>query len=151
MSIEEPKTEYDIKAEQFLEKFGLQVSFKLVDCDVPKWEKNSGNYHNHYKVTTKRTERTERINFTFPLTFSFDWWDSTSNTDKDIKPTAYDALSSISSDSQVFDSFEDFCGEFGYDEDSREAERIWKSYSKLSAKVNAFFTEEELEALSEIQ
>lgn len=64
-------------------------------------------------------------------------------------PTAYDLLSCL----QKYDvgSFEDFCWDFGYDTDSRTAERIYKAVCKEWEKVSRFFTSEEIEQLQEIQ
>jgi len=60
-------------------------------------------------------------------------------------------LTCVSSDSNVYDSFEDFCGEFGYDTDSRKAEGTWKKVKKFADRINAFFTETELEEFQEIR
>lgn len=67
---------------------------------------------------------------------------------KPIKPTLYDVLSCL----QKYDvgSFEDFCSEFGYDEDSRSAEKIYKAVVKEFEAMERLFTNEELEILAEI-
>ena len=64
-------------------------------------------------------------------------------------PTEYDVISCI----QKYDvgSFDDFCGDFGYDTDSRKAEKIYKAVCKEFEKVSIFFTDTELEQLQEIQ
>ena len=36
--------------------------------------------------------------------------------------------------------FEDFCDEYGYDTDSRKAERTWKSCQRTAAKIARVFT-----------
>lgn len=48
------------------------------------------------------------------------------------------------------DDFHDFCGNFGYDEDSRSAERIWKACVETAAKIYSSFTTEELNILEEL-
>lgn len=48
-------------------------------------------------------------------------------------------------------TFEDFCREFGYDEDSRTAEKTYKAVLKEWKAMNRMFTDEELEQLREIQ
>lgn len=65
------------------------------------------------------------------------------------EPTLYSVLACL----QKYDvgSFEDFCGEFGYDEDSRQAERIYKAVTKEFKNMQRLFTCEELELLQEIQ
>lgn len=48
-------------------------------------------------------------------------------------------------------TFEDFCSEFGYDEDSRTAERIYIAVIKEYKDLTRIFTEKQMEELSEIQ
>jgi len=48
-------------------------------------------------------------------------------------------------------NFQNFCGDFGYDTDSRKAEKIYKAVCKEWEKVNTFFSESELIELQEIQ
>jgi len=63
-------------------------------------------------------------------------------------PTAYDLLASITD----YDpgSFSDFCSDFGYDEDSRSAEKTYKNVKKEYVKVVNFFTSEQLDEIQEI-
>lgn len=44
-------------------------------------------------------------------------------------------------------TFEDFCGEFGYDEDSESAEKTYNSVLDEWQNMKALFTDEELEVL----
>jgi hypothetical protein len=129
------KSEYEIQAEKFLEKFNLAVSFKLLDKNVPKWEEHN-QPHNHYKIIVSR-----KTSYAKPL--SFQWWDSIDSTEKNIKPSAYDALTTLSSESYTYSSFEDI--------DSRKALRTYKEVQILAARINSFFTIEEIEGLREIQ
>jgi hypothetical protein len=64
------------------------------------------------------------------------------------EPTAYDILACL----QKYDvgSFEDFCSEFGYDEDSKTAEKIYKAVCKEFDNVCKIWTDEEIELLQEI-
>lgn len=64
-------------------------------------------------------------------------------------PTAYDLLACITKNDPG--NFEDFCSEFGYDEDSRKAEKIYNSVVEEWENVEDFFTKEEIEQLQEIQ
>lgn len=64
-------------------------------------------------------------------------------------PTPYDVLACIQK-YEVGD-FQNFCGDFGYDTDSRKAEKIYKAVCKEWEKVNNFFSESELLELQEIQ
>lgn len=67
----------------------------------------------------------------------------------DAVPNAYDILACL----QKYDvgTFEEFCSEFGYDEDSRTAERIYIAVIKEYKDLTRIFTEEQMEELCEIQ
>ena len=67
------------------------------------------------------------------------------------KPDLKDVLHSLILDSNVLqhDSFESWAGEFGYDEDSREAKKIYQACLKIALKINQMFTTEEREQLQE--
>lgn len=59
----------------------------------------------------------------------------------------YSVLSCISSDYYCPDTFEDFCAEFGYEEDSRKALETFQEASKHATELQCIFTEEEIECL----
>ncbi len=59
----------------------------------------------------------------------------------------YSCLTSCRSDFYCSKSFEDFCGEYGYDTDSKKAEKTWKACLEQSAKLERIFTAEEIECL----
>ena len=129
------KTKYDIQAENFLNKFGLKITFEFISLDNPNWDKT--NLHNHYKVTiTRKGKAGQKL--------SFQWWDSIHNTKDNIQPTAYDALTTISSNMTEYANFNEFCSEFGYDNDSINALNIYKEYSKLATRINKYFTEKRI-------
>lgn len=67
----------------------------------------------------------------------------------DAVPSEYDVLACL----EKYDpgTFEDFCSEFGYDEDSKTAERIYIAVIKEYKDLTRIFTEEQMEELSEIQ
>lgn len=66
-----------------------------------------------------------------------------------IPPNAYDVLSCITK----YDpgTFEDFCSDFGYDEDSRSAEKTYNAVCEEWENISLLFTYEEIEQLQEIQ
>lgn len=103
------------------------------------------------EVKSQWKEQAEILKANPPIRMSFDFWGSQYDKEKGVQPSAYDILSCVASDSSCPDTFKDFCAEFGYDEDSRKAEATFKRCLAFSKKINAFFTEEELEALREIQ
>lgn len=64
-------------------------------------------------------------------------------------PNEYDVLACL--EKCDVGTFEDFCLEFGYDEDSRTAERIYLAVIKEYKDLTRIFTEEQIEKLIEIQ
>ena len=64
-------------------------------------------------------------------------------------PTAYDVLVCLTK----YDpgTFEDFCSEFGYDTDSRKAEKTYMAVKDEWQNVCALFTDSEIEQLQEMQ
>lgn len=63
-------------------------------------------------------------------------------------PSAYDLLACLQKSDPG--SFKDFCGDFGYDTDSRKAERVYEAVRAEWFKMNDFFTDAELTELQEI-
>ena len=63
-------------------------------------------------------------------------------------PNMYDILACLTK--YDVGTFDDFCGEFGYNNDSRNAEKIYKAVVKEYKAVNRLFTDAEIEALSYI-
>jgi len=92
-----------------------------------EWSNNTENW-NHHEVTITNTKTNEQT--------SFDFWASIANpelsSEYDILNAFYCFVSDAISGSY---SFEEFCSEFGYDTDSRKAEKTWKacqeSYNNL--------------------
>lgn len=64
-------------------------------------------------------------------------------------PTEYNLLASLTK----YDTgtLEDFCSEFGYDTDSKKAEKIYNAVKEEYLKVCTLFNDAEMEELSEIQ
>lgn len=68
---------------------------------------------------------------------------------EEARPTVYDVLACMTK----YDpgTFEDFCNEFGYDEDSRTAERIYFAVQKEYSQLSRLFSADQMEELAEIQ
>lgn len=69
--------------------------------------------------------------------------------DKFKEPTAYDVLACL----QKYDvgSLSDFCSEFGYDEDSKKAGKVYVAVCKEYDNVCKIWTDDEISQLQEIQ
>lgn len=59
------------------------------------------------------------------------------------EPTVRDVMECLASDATSGElSFEEFCRDLGYDEDSRRAERVWKSVVSQTKKLRKFLGED---------
>lgn len=80
------------------------------------WQRNA----NGYRCTLRYQGRQ----------YSFDFWQGTGITSD---PTAEGCLECLLSDAQSGElDFEQFCGDLGYDTDSRSAEATWKACQKVN-------------------
>lgn len=67
---------------------------------------------------------------------------------KNAVPSVYDVLACLTKSDPG--TFEDFCSNFGYDEDSRTAERIYFAVQKEYTQLTRIFTPGQMEELAEI-
>lgn len=100
----------------------------------------SNNWNNH-KVTVKHGGKS----------FSFDFWGSIMNPDiKNNQENVFAFYCVLSDGLSAKDSFEDFCDNFGYDSDSRTAERIYKACKKSLTKIDRVFDCDLYDLINEI-
>lgn len=66
-----------------------------------------------------------------------------------IVPSAYDILSALTKNDPG--TFKDFCSDFGYDTDSRRAEKIYFAVQEEYSAIAKMFTAAERDEMSEIQ
>jgi hypothetical protein len=66
-----------------------------------------------------------------------------------VEPTCYNVFACL----EKYDvgSFEDFCAEFGYDTDSKKAEKTYHAVKEEYLNICILYTDEEIEELREIQ
>lgn len=114
--------EYEKQANDFAKKYGV----KLTELSM--------------RYGSMWGEKQERCIFKMRLSrgrrsYTFDFGQSIMNGSE--TPTMYDVLACL----QKYDcgTFEDFCREFGYDEDSRRAERTYKAVCREYAAVERLF------------
>lgn len=106
----------------------------------PYWSASSNQHH----VVTIRNVKTRR-------TASFDYWASIAEPYVENRNGLKDALNCLGSDAlSGDDTFEGFCGNFGYDQDSRKAEKIYKACVKTYNKLLVVGGEELIEDFNNI-
>jgi len=123
-------------SENFLNRHGIEISYQSGSKE-PDWGDDAV-HGNHYRVTLTRKVPKD--------TLSFDYWDSYSNRHKH-RPEDSDILGCLSSDMYCPETFEEFCSDYGYDEDSRRAYSTWERVVQFARDIKEFFTEEEFEEL----
>ena len=134
------KTDYEKQADDFCKKTNVKIKITFFKHDfhfVDDKEKRD-----IYKITIIRGKKFIVLNFGQSLHHSI-------KGSKNFKePTNYDILSSL----QKYDvgSLQNFCDEFGYDVDSKKAEKKYIAVCKEFYKVCKIWTNEEIEELQEI-
>lgn len=150
--------EYIKQATEFLQKTHAKIKIEYVGLATNK----------EWKEKQKRC--LYEITLTSPRgSMIFDFWDSIRNTEirtmpfdaynmqankelaaknKSAVPSVYDVLACL----QKCDpgTFENFCSDYGYDEDSRTAERIYFAVQKEYTQLARLFTPDEMDELAEI-
>ena len=133
-------SEYTEKADKFLEAHGLK--FKAVYLEHGPYsddDEKLGVERDIWRLSLRRGNKGFSVRF------------GNSEADSDYgntPPTAYDLLACLTK----YDpgTFAEFCREFGYDEDSRRAEKTYRAVKRECASVSRFFTAGELEELRDI-
>ena len=134
-------SEYDQQAEEFLGNHNLSFGATYKNCE--RYFEGDTAERDIYRIRIRRKDNGHSITFNFGQ--------SIADTEKGEKPTAYSVLASLSGDITCPYDFKEFCGEYGYDEDSRTAERIFKKVSKFAERLSNFFSEDEKEDLLKIR
>ena len=116
------------------EKFGIKLNIISRHYGFIEWDKETK--REVFKLQLKRGRKS----------YTFDFGQSVACGSEE--PTPYDVLACL----QKYDvgTFEDFCSDYGYDEDSRTAEKTYKAVVKEYEAMSRLFTDEELDVLQSI-
>jgi hypothetical protein len=131
------QTDYDKQAESFLQKTNTLFSVKFLKNDL--YFADDKEARDIYEITLERNDRR----------YTFKFGQSIKCSELREKPSAYDVLSCLTK-SDV-GTFEDFCSEFGYDTDSRKAEKTYKAVVDEYNNLKRLYSDEQLSELQEIQ
>lgn len=167
------QTTYEKQAQDFLDRFGIKFRATLSDSKLPPWSDSEHSLcgakaeksRHHYRCTLSKsgvlpdmhanhvTRQNRGKMIGRPAArLTFDFWGSIADAEAgNVTVSAYDVLACISGDVHTPETFEDFCGEYGYDQDSIKALQQFRRCSAFAKRLREFFTAEELEALSKIQ
>lgn len=128
-------SEYVKQANDFANKFGVKLSV-IGEPEYRKYFVDDREYRFVFKLRLKRNKK--QYTFTFGQSIA-----QGSN-----EPNLYDVLACLTKYDP--NTFEDFCSEFGYDSDSRNAVKIYKAVCKERQAVERLFGDC-LNELQEIQ
>lgn len=129
---------YAEQAKNFLKNTHSRLIITYVSTERnPNWKNDKP--RNHYKCVLKHARKQ----------YTFDFWDNLYNTWNGIEPTEYDILACLEKYGPD-DSFEGFCCEFGYCDDSISALRIYKAVCREYKALRRLYNDEEMDALREI-
>ena len=139
------RTDYKAQGQKFLDAYGfsLKVAFKGDRC--PPWEAGQCVHGDRYRITIRRRWSNPVSSLNVGKSISFDFWGSQADMLANKRPTPYDVLACISSDAHAPTDPDEVGEEFGEMRPSQAT-----AIARFAARLQAFFTEEELEALSEI-
>ena len=111
-----------------IKQFATALDLKMdVDYADSNPSMNNDNWQaNHYKLTFKKDKKRFTTFFSQGIGIQGE-------------PEIPGVLECLQGDCQSAEySFEDFCGEFGYDQDSRKAFKIYKACGKIKGKLHKF-------------
>lgn len=165
---------YEKQANDFLEKHNVELLVKFLKNG--KHFADDKDNRDIYEITLKRGQRSYVFNFGQSLANSLKYVDKLNGNEftstggnlkgnkivtnikylkdyckevKGIQPNAYDILACLTKYNPG--TFEDFCNEFGYDTDSRKAEKTYNAVRDEYLQLISLFNEKEMEQLQEIQ
>ena len=134
--------EYVKQAKDFLKSCNATMKITKIGYEANKnWDENI--YHNTYRATIKTPMGSMWVKF----------WDSVYNTERGIEPNEYDILTCL----EKYDvgTIDDFVQEFGYEVNEwADVKRIQNIYNTVKCQYKSLcrcFTEEQIEAMQEIQ
>ena len=132
------QTDYNQQALDFLKTTGTTFKAKYFEHDY--YFDGDKDRRDIYKITLKNSNGS--------YTFKFGQSITNSGAANRVEPTAYDVLSCLTK--YDIGGYEDFVSEFGY-EFGPSSKRIYNAVVKEFDNVSRLFTDEQIEALQEIQ
>lgn len=117
---------------EFVKRNNIKINVEWAERNPNMIEDAWSKTANHYKTTLKKDKKQLTVYFSMGSALTEE-------------PTAEEVLNSLAIDGSVYlnnNSFEDFCSDFGYDEDSRTAEKTYNTIIKQAEKTEKFLGKE---------
>ena len=107
------------------------------------WEGGPKNW-NHHHITVTNVETGKHTDF--------DFWMSIARPHMETRYDVLNAFYAFVDDAISGEmSFDEFCSEFGYDSDSRRAEKTWKACKRATAKLHRIYDGDIYDLANELQ
>lgn len=139
------ENKYEKQVNDFMTKTGATMESKLLG-NMPYFDDDKES-RDVYQITLKRNGKVYSFRFGQSIANSGDevkrnprgktMYDHELIKRKRISPTAYDILACVQKSDPG--TFSDFCGDFGYDEDSRKAEKTYFAVQKEWKGIESIF------------
>lgn len=133
----ETRTDYETQARAVAAKIGLTVKAEQKGDRCPPWEDGKCIHGDRYRVTLRKGRRS----------LSFDFWNSLNDMQNGKEPGYYNILSCVSSDATGPTDPDEVAAEYGGDMKPSQA----IASAKFAGQLQAFFTEDEIDALGEVR
>ena len=130
------KNEYDIQAENFAKKFNVKLSV-IGDLKYKKYFHADKESRYVFKLRLTRDKKSYTFSFGQSIAAGAEY------------PKLYDILACLTKYDP--ESFENFCSEYGYDEDSRKAENTWKACKRSAEKLARIYDGDIYDLANELQ
>jgi hypothetical protein len=163
------KTEYDIQAENFLESTQTSIDMRLIGFDSMPFD-TDGTKRDVYEITIKNNKHNfvfkfgqsvinssianltilQKQNLLMPYSKRVTIAELQKEIDKHKakRPNYYDILACLNIN--YCEDFEEFCQEFGYDDDSIKALDTYRAVQNESSNLKKLFNDKQLEQLQDI-
>ena len=122
-----------------LASVGGKCKITLSNSKIAPWNDTGKEDRNHYRVRLSKGA----------ASYTLDFFGSINDARNNKEPDVYDVLACL--EWHEPGTFEDFCGNFGYEQDSRSAFAIYKAVCAQFKGLSRVFTEQDREILSSIQ
>ena len=122
--------------QQFVAAHKVTATAGLTDRN-PNMDTDPRHPMTHYKVRLRAGRRSMTLHFSMGMAHTRE-------------PEVADVLDCLASDSASFEnarSFEDWCSDYGYDTDSRKAERTYRAIQRQAGKLQRVLGEDAYQAL----
>jgi hypothetical protein len=126
----------------------LLISAKLIKSGVPFPNSKDTGLHNMFDISVTNTDTDNKTSFNF-YGSQHDYNNAVTEIKGEDLLNAFECF--ISDSLAGYESFEDFCGNMGYDEDSRTAERIYKECVKSMEKAKSVIDADLYDFANELQ